>query len=56
MVNDFVTRKVLAKLGMSGSFDELSDLETEYLVHISCEFSRLENEEQKKNARRSRKG
>jgi len=59
LVSDYVTRRTLSKIGVRFKGEDLSCFESEYLVFIHNEWTRLDNEkrkrQQKLDANRSRK-
>ena len=48
LVNDYITRRTLAKLGVTFNGDDISYFEAQYLTYIHSEWTKLENDEMKK--------
>lgn len=52
IVNEYFTRKMLAKMGMSFNVNDLDDFDIEAFSFIQSEWNRLENAELKRKAKR----
>lgn len=52
LVNDYLVKSSLSKIGYQFNSDELTDFEVEYLTEVHHVFNQLDEEEMKKASRK----